>query len=69
MAIRTVVLWALWLEKNDAAFNNIHRRPNKLMHRIWLEVFEYDRIEWDKIQTQGKRMPEKIGSLVDGFRK
>jgi len=33
-AVRTVVLWMLWIERNDAAFNGTHWRSAKLQQRI-----------------------------------
>jgi len=49
VGLRTVILWALWTERNDAAFNNIYWHPNKLLQRVWLGIVDYGRVEWDQV--------------------
>jgi hypothetical protein len=45
MAIRSVVLRVLWTERNDVAFNNEVWNPNKLLHKIWIGLIDYGRVE------------------------
>lgn len=52
MALRTVILWTLWLERNDVAFNDEKWPANKVLHRIWLGLIDYGRVEWKKSQQK-----------------
>jgi hypothetical protein len=48
MAICGIVLWQLWLERNDVVFNNLRWSKEKMVQRIWLGLADYGRKEWAK---------------------
>jgi hypothetical protein len=49
------------------SFNNLKWPPNKLLHRIWLGLLDYGRMDWARIQVHGRRQLEKLGSLILKF--
>lgn len=61
-----VILWILWLECNDMAFNQTHWPTTKLLQKIWL-VINYGQMEWEWIKIQCKRIPYKKDRLVHCF--
>jgi hypothetical protein len=67
MAIRTVILWSLWMERNDAAFNNVKWTHIKLIQRIWLGLVDYGRVEWSRVQARGVKRPDKCPQMVRNF--
>jgi hypothetical protein len=67
MAIRTVILWSLWMERNDAAFNNVKWTHIKLIQRIWLGLVDYGRVEWSRVQARGVKRPDKCPQMVKNF--
>lgn len=42
----SVILWSLWLERNDRSFNDVSWPTSKLLHKIWLGLVDYGRAEW-----------------------
>jgi hypothetical protein len=44
MAIRGIVIWLLWMERNDAVFNDLRWTKDKLFHKIWLRLIDYGRL-------------------------
>jgi hypothetical protein len=63
MVIRTVVLWTLWTERNDVVFNNSRWPADKLLHRIWIGIIDYGRVDWARLQSQSRKQPGKLPSL------
>jgi len=59
-----VILWTLWIERNDAAFNNIYWHPNKLLQRVWLGIVDYSRVEWDQVirRRRSDRIDETLAT-------
>jgi len=55
MVVRTVILWMLWIERNDLAFNAIRWRPDKLFQCIWLGLIDYGRMEWEGVCRARKK--------------
>jgi len=48
IVLRTIILWVLWKERNDATFNNILWRPGKQLQCIWLRFVDYGKVEWER---------------------
>jgi hypothetical protein len=69
MVVRTIFLWTLWAERNDAVFNNSIWPPNKLTHRIWSGLLDYGRVDWKRLQGQGHKNLGKLGELIRKFEK
>ena len=68
--IRGVVLWHIWEQCNEAAFDGRHWHPAKLYHKIWLSMIDYGRISWSRtLGKVGKVMnnPEKSKKLIEKF--
>jgi hypothetical protein len=56
MAVRGTIVWLLWMERNDAIFNNIKWSHTKLLQKIWLGLVDYGRLDWEraKLKDDGK---------------
>jgi hypothetical protein len=52
MAMRGIIVWTLWMERNDAIFNDIKRSRPKLLQRIWLGLIDYGRLKWESAQLK-----------------
>lgn len=59
MELRTVVLWALWIERNDKVFNDVSWPPAKLMQVVWDGIIDYGRIEWTKVKLRRISHPDR----------
>lgn len=69
LEIRTVVLWSLWLERNDRAFNNITWSMERMRHAIWTGMIDYGRVEWDGIRLKKKLSLDARAELRACFRR
>lgn len=67
--LRTIILWTLWIEQNDAAFNDILWRPAKQLQRIWLGLVDYGRMEWVKCCSLIRKQRDKADEIRNRFRK
>ena len=52
MAVRETIVWQLWLERNDAVFNDISWAHAKLFQKIWLGLIDYGRLAWEGAQLK-----------------
>lgn len=57
-SLRGVVLWTLWISRNDAVFNGIMWTDEKLYQKIWFGVVDYGRVAWQKVLRQSKQQPQ-----------
>ena len=65
-----VVLWHIWEQRNEAAFDSRHWHPAKLYHKLWLSMIDYGRISWSRaLGKAGKAVnnPEKSKKLIENF--
>lgn len=53
-SIRGVVLWTLWLSRNDMVFNGIEWQDNKIYQKILIGLVNYGRVTWAKLQKRIK---------------
>lgn len=67
MELRTTVLWALWIERNDMVFNNARWPTEKLLQHVWSGMLDYGRVEWDKAKIKEKSHPSTPRVLVTKF--
>ena len=70
--IRGVVIWHIWEQRNEAAFDGCHWHPAKLYHKLWLSMIDYGRISWSRVQSKLVKTTnnqEKKGKLVNNFKK
>ncbi|KAG0574234.1 hypothetical protein KC19_VG246300 [Ceratodon purpureus] len=49
LELRSVVLWTLWIERNDIVFNNQRWPPAKLLQQVKTGIIDYGRVEWDNL--------------------
>jgi hypothetical protein len=57
MAIWNTMVWMLWMERNDAIFNDITWSHGKLRQKIWLGLIDYGRLDnWNvaKLKSDNK---------------
>lgn len=59
MAVRSTVVWLLWLERNDAVFNDIQWLRAKMIQKVWLGLINYWRAEWEREQGKNDQKFEK----------
>jgi hypothetical protein len=52
LLLRSTIMWALWKERLDAAFNGVYWSPAKLTQKIWLGLVDYGLNDWDRTQMQ-----------------
>ena len=55
--IRTVVLWALQIERNDRVFQGASWKHLKLLQIIWNGIVHYRRVEWYQVQWLARKNP------------
>jgi hypothetical protein len=67
MALRGIVLWQLWLERNDAVFNGTRWPKMKMLQRIWLGLVDYGRMEWESAQLKDDGKFEAVWCRKDLF--
>jgi hypothetical protein len=60
MAVRGTVIWLLWLERNDAVFNNVHWSKEKLIQKVWLGIINYGRKDWEGAKTEDNGKFESV---------
>ena len=69
--IQGVVLWDIWEQRNEAAFDGRHWHPAKLYHKLWLSIIDYSRISWSRLQSDVCKVvnnQEKREKLIKNFR-
>jgi hypothetical protein len=56
LAIRGTVVWTLWMERNDAIFNDIKWSPSMLKQKKWFGIVDYGRLDWEvaKLKADNK---------------
>ena len=67
---RGVVLWHIWEERNEAAFDGRHWHPAKLYHKLWLSMIDYSRLSWSRVQgklEKASNSQEKKRKIVNNF--
>ena len=65
-----VVLWHIWEQRNEVAFDGRYWHLAKLYHKLWLSMIDYGRICWSRtLGKVGKIMnnPEKSKKLIEKF--
>lgn len=65
--LRTVVLWTLWTQRNDAVFNQQSWPTRKLLQQVWNGMIDYGHAEWAHIIKPNKRSQESQRKLRDSF--
>ena len=46
------MLWTLWIQRNEAIFENKRRRDEKVGATIWQGITDYGRAEWSKVKEK-----------------
>lgn len=67
LLLRGVIIWTIWIERNDAAFNGVHWAEEKLYQTIWLHVIDYGRNDWFKTQHRMRNTPPRAGEWAQKF--
>ena len=68
--LRGVVLWHIWEQRNEAAFDGCHWHPAKLFHKMWLSMIDYGRLSWARTQRRAEKVAnnqEKSKKLLKDF--
>ena len=68
--IRGVVIWHIWEQRNEAAFDGCHWHPAKLYHKLWLSMIDYGRLSWSRVQSKMEKATnnlEKKGKMINNF--
>lgn len=55
LEVRTVVLWVLWIQRNDMVFNNQAWTDERLLQYIWSGLLDYGCVEWAKVCNKHPR--------------
>jgi hypothetical protein len=50
-SLRSVVLWSVWIARNDIVFNHVAWSQQRMRGIIWSSLFEYGRLAWLKVQN------------------
>ena len=69
--MRGIVIWHIWEQRNEAAFDGRQWHPAKLYHKLWLSMIDYSRMCWGRVHSKmGKTTnnQEKVGKLINSFR-
>jgi hypothetical protein len=48
MALHGTVVWLLWLEHNNAVFNDIKWTRAKMIQKEWLGLIDYGHMDWER---------------------
>jgi hypothetical protein len=67
--LRGIVIWLLWIERNEAAFDGVFWSPEQLRRKIWVSIIDYGRLAWQKLLDRCKRSPDKRNKLTSQFMK
>lgn len=67
MELRTVVMWTLWIERNDKVFNNCAWTNEKLFQTVWTDIIDYGRVEWDRVRIKKKTHPDLAARELGKF--
>lgn len=67
MELRIVVLWSLWIERNEKVYDNITWMPDKLTQTIWNGMIDYGWVEWDEVKIKMKSCPTTVVRLRKDF--
>jgi hypothetical protein len=63
MLLRGIVIWMLWIERNEAVYDGVFWSPEDLRSKIWLGAIDYGRIAWQKLVGRCKKTPDKSSRL------
>lgn len=55
-----IIIWEIWLERNNKVFNNINWFMDKFFNRIWRNFIDYVKEEWIRFINYF------IGDILDG---
>lgn len=50
--LRGVIVWTLWIARNDMVFNGNKWNQQKILHTIWLGLVDYSRLAWNSLKVQ-----------------
>ena len=65
-----VVIWHIWEQCNEAAFDGRHWHPAKLYHKLWLSMIDYGRLSWSRVQGKLEKTTnniEKLRKIINNF--
>jgi hypothetical protein len=46
--LRSIILWYIWLDRNDVVFNKTFWIELRIHQYIWKQILAYGRLEWSK---------------------
>jgi hypothetical protein len=52
LLICSSIMWVIWKEHLDAAFNGIYWHPDKILQKVWLGLVDYGHSEWDRVKAR-----------------
>jgi hypothetical protein len=66
--LRGIILWGIWLARNDVVFNKTYWSEPKFHHYIWEQLLDYGRLEWAKtLQKLKSAPPEQAKNILRAF--
>lgn len=66
-ALKGVVMWTIWISRNDRVFNGIVWPEAKLYQKVWMGLIDYGRVAWQKLQDRSRKNPASAALLRETF--
>jgi hypothetical protein len=66
--LKGAIVWMLWIERNEAAFDGVSWSSVELRSRIWMCLIDYSRVAWQKLIGRCKKSPNKKAKAIEQLR-
>ena len=67
--LRGIILWTIWIERNDKVFNQEQWHVSKVKQRIWDDLIIYAKAAWNQVLNHIKISSISVVALLQGFDK
>ena len=66
--LREIVLWSIWLARNDVTFNKVFWSEPRFQQHIWEQLLDYSRLECSKtLKKYNTALPEQRANILRSF--
>jgi hypothetical protein len=66
--LRGIVLWGIWLARNDVVFHRTFWNENHIKQYVWEQLLDYGRLEWAKtLKKHNAAPPDQRLNILRAF--